>query len=207
LETQTLIGAQVYQPVADPLELRMLATRYGNPIYRCYDIETDEHLRHHRWQDQPDRRGEVVFVIRQPNGEILLHTKSQYNQDIYRLPSGGIHNDEAVEDALYREIAEETGQPVVLHRFLALLNCRFHLNGDSVSFASYVFYLESPTTELKGADPTEIAAFRTAPPEELAQVARALRSLNGKRRQWGYWRSLSHDLTYQFLLCPDEIFR
>jgi 8-oxo-dGTP diphosphatase len=206
LEIHTLFGAQVHLPVADPLEIRSLATRYGNPVYRCYDIETDEHLRQYRWQDPPDRRGEVVFAIRQPNGEILLHTKSQY-EEVYRLPSGGIHNDETVEDALYREIAEETGQPVTLPRFLGLLNCRFHLNGDSVSFASYVFYSESPTAELNGTDPAEIASFRTVPPDQLAQVTRSLRRLNGKRRQWGHWRSLCHDLVYQFLMCPDEIFR
>jgi hypothetical protein len=41
----------------------------------------------------------------------------------------------------------------------------------------------------------------------LAQVTRSLRRLNGKRRQWGHWRSLCHDLVYQFLMCPDEIFR
>ncbi|MEZ4833732.1 MAG: hypothetical protein R2873_17405 [Caldilineaceae bacterium] len=43
---------------------------------------------------------EVVFAIRQPNGKILLHTKPQYEERFYRLPSGGIRPFEPVEDAL-----------------------------------------------------------------------------------------------------------
>jgi 8-oxo-dGTP diphosphatase len=205
LETHLLVDAQVQLPVVDPLELRTLAARYGNPIYRCYDIEADDHLRRHRWKERPDRRGEVVFAIRQPNGEILLHTKPQYREEIYRLPTGGIHPDEGVEDALYREIAEETGQPVVLRRFLGLLNCRFHLKGKSVTFPSYIFYLESLTDELNGSDPCEIAAYQTVPPEQLTQVAWRLRCLKGKRQRWGYWRSLCHDLVYQYLTCPEVV--
>ena len=204
METHILAGVQTRLDTIDPVEVRALATRYGNPIYRCYDIETDEHLRQHRWRAVPDRRGEVVFAVRQPNGHILLHTKPQY-KGLYRLPSGGVRLNEGVEEALFREIAEETGQAAVPRRFLGVLNCRFHLDGENISFVSYVFYLESQSDRLNASDTREIAGYQMVPPEHLAHVARMLRRLNGVRRQWGYWRSLSHDLVYRYLSCPEEM--
>jgi 8-oxo-dGTP diphosphatase len=205
LETHTLFGVQAHCPAIDPAEVHTLSDRYGNPVYRRYDITADEHLARQRWRPIPDRRGEVIFAIRQPNGEILLHTKTQYNDMIYRLPTGGINPDEAVEDALFREIEEETGQAVALRRFLGVFDCRFHLNGDSVSFTSYIFYLESLTEKLNGSDTEEISGYQLVAPEQLGYVALALRGLRGKRRRWGYWRSLAHDLVYRYLTCPEAV--
>lgn len=214
METKTLIGARVRRANVDPgtrtcteidpVELRALSAKYGNPVYRCYDIEADEHLRRQRWRPVPDRRGEVVFAIRQPGGEILLHTKSHYEEQIYRLPSGGIHLDESVESALFREIAEETGQSVVVRRFVGLFRCRFHADGTTVYFCSYIFYLESQCDTLTGTASAEISGFRLVAPEQLATVALALRAIRGKRERWGYWRSLPHDLIYRYLTCPPE---
>jgi ADP-ribose pyrophosphatase YjhB (NUDIX family) len=205
LETHTLFGVQTQYPAIDTTEVSTLSARYGNPVYRTYDITADEHLARQRWRPIPDRRGEVVFAVRQPNGQILLHTKSQYNGIIYRLPTGGINPDEAVEDALFREIAEETGQAVAVRRFLGVFNCRFHLNGDTVAFPSYIFYLESLTTAVNGSDTEEISGYQLVASEELGYVALALRGLRGKRRRWGYWRSLAHDLVYRYLTCPEAV--
>ncbi|MCB0112782.1 MAG: NUDIX hydrolase [Caldilineaceae bacterium] len=184
-------------------EVRLLAERYGQPHCRTYDIVADAHLRQQRWRAAPDRRGEVVFAIRQPNGKILLHTKPQYEERFYRLPSGGIRPFEPVEDALLREVEEETGQIVSVRRFVGLFNCRFHRRGDTAMFASYIFYLESHTAELNATDTDEIAGYQFVAPEHLGHVALALRSLRGPRRRWGYWRSLAHDLVYRFLTCAE----
>ncbi len=200
METPSLIGVRADPLAVDPYEVQELSTRYGMPLYRRYDIKADDYMRRHRLCHVPDRRGEVVFAIRQPNGQILLHTKHQYEQAIYRLPSGGINHGEWVEEALYREIAEETGQPVFLRNFLGVLDCHFHYGGESMPFVSYVFYLESDTAQISGSDPIEIAAFRTVPPKQMSSVAHQLRALAGKRRCWGYWRSLAHDLVYERLI-------
>ncbi len=189
----------------DQSEILALATCYGQPVHRTYDIVADEHLRLQRWRAVPDRRGEVVFAIRQPNGKVLLHTKPQYEDRIYRLPSGGINLDEPVEDALLREVAEETGQWVTVQRFVGLYTCRFHRRGDVVSFTSYIFCLESHTAEFHATDTDEIAGYELVAPEHLGHVALALRSLRGRRRRWGYWRSLAHDLVYRYLTCPESL--
>jgi len=179
--------------------MRILTAKFGKPVHRRVTIETDDYLAAQRWRAVPDRRGEVIFVIRQPNGEILLHSKQRYEQPIYRLPTGGIDPSEAVEDALLREVEEETGQSVIIRRFLAILNCHFHRNGSSVPFTSYLFYLESRTCLLDPDVDDEAAEFRTVPVQRMGQVAANLRSLNGRRRGWGYWRSLAHDLVHDLL--------
>lgn len=199
MDTHSLIGIRTDLMAVDPYEVQDLAMRFGMPLYRRCDIDADDHLSRHRLCEVPDRRGEVVFAIRQPNGEILLHTKAQYQERIYRLPSGGINHGEYVEDALYREIAEETGQSVILRRFLGILDCHFHYRGASMPFTSYVFYLESQSARLHGSDPAEIAGFRTVPLDHLPTISQTLCTLTGKRRAWGYWRSLAHDLVYEGL--------
>ncbi len=192
-------------PQIDSSEVDALASQFGQPIWRRHFIETDAYLRAYRGQSDPDRRGEVVFAIRQHNGEILLHTKHRYETPIYRLPTGRIERGESVEDALYREVAEETGQKVELRRFLGMLDCHFVNQGTSVPFVSYIFYLESLSKELRPTDTEEIAGFRTVPPQELGAVAHSLRNLQSQRRTWGYWRSLAHDIVHRALDCGGQI--
>lgn len=192
-------GHSPVAPQIDQTELNELTGRYGQPLHRRYVIEADAYMRAYRGQRDPDRRGEVVFAIRQPNGEILLHTKHRYATPIYRLPTGGIEWDEPVEDALFREIAEETGQRVEAARFLGVLDCNFVCQGSCIPFVSYVFYLNSLSMALRPTDTVEVAGYRTAPASELGAVAQSLRALNVERRCWGYWRSLAHDLVHKAL--------
>jgi hypothetical protein len=41
--------------------------------------------------------------------------------------------------------------------------------------------------------------FRAISPHQLRQLAANLRNLVGKRRAWGEWRALAHDLVYETL--------
>lgn len=188
-------------PGIDQSEIESLASRFGQPLRRRYHIETDEYMRAYRGQASPDRRGEVVFAIRQPCGRILLHTKHRYEKPIYRLPTGRIELGESIEDALFREIAEETGQRVRLCRFLGILDCHFFSDNSAFPFVSYVFYLQSLSGELCPTDTDEIAGFRSVPVDELGSIAQVLRGLGSHRRCWGYWRSLSHDIVHNALTC------
>ena len=188
-------------PQIDQSEILALASKYGQPLCRRHCIETDAYMRSYRGQANPNRRGEVVFAIRQLNGEILLHTKHRYERPIYRLPTGRIERGESVESALFREIAEETGQEVQVCRFLGVLDCHFVDENSVIPFASYIFYLQSLSEAFSPSDTEEIAGFRTVPAQKLGAVAQELRSLDSFRRCWGHWRSLSHDLVYNALAC------
>lgn len=188
-------------PLIDQAEVQALASKYGQPLCRRHCIETDAYMRSYRWQADPYRRGEVVFAIRQLNGEILLHTKHRYERPIYRLPTGRIERGESVENALFREIAEETGQKVQVCRFLGVLDCHFVNEDTIIPFVSYIFYLQSLSKAFSPTDTDEIAGFRTVHAQELGVVAQELRRLDSFRRCWGYWRSLSHDLVHNALVC------
>ncbi len=78
---------------------------------RCgthYVLHADERLRIHRWRSDSDRRAEVVFAIQNPANLVWLHAKAHYPSHIFRLMSGGVQWHERIEDALFREIDEET---------------------------------------------------------------------------------------------------
>ncbi|MEZ4620818.1 MAG: NUDIX hydrolase [Caldilineaceae bacterium] len=177
---------------------------YGEPLRRTYQIEADEYIRAYRWRPDNDRRAEVVFVIQDASDKLLMHTKAHYAAHLSRLPSGGVELHERIYDALLREIAEETGldatgKDAVIQRFIGLIEYHFHYNGSTVKFASYIFHLRSFGTPPVIADPCEIHAFRAIRPSQLLQLTVDMRNMMGERRGWGQWRSLTHDLVYDYL--------
>ncbi len=114
-------GAQTVQqmrPMILAEEVECLVSQYGTPARRSYRVEADEYIYSYRWRKDSDRRAEVVFAIEDCDGGIWVHAKPHYPAHIFRLPSGGVQWDEAVQDALMREVAEETGLDVTVERFL-----------------------------------------------------------------------------------------
>lgn len=188
-----------YDPI-DEAELDRLAAAYGEPIRATPDVDGDEYIFFSRLNRTRDRRGEVVFAVERPGGRVLLHRKSWYGRDVYRLLSGGIGWNEAVDEALARELREETGLTLTTARLLGVLDCRIRYAGHTVPFVSYVFHL--PDASRNGSlhqDAGEIEQFREVPIAELPAVAENLRALPPPRTGWGRWRALAHDLVYQVL--------
>ena len=194
-----MLAESVARPMVHADEVEKLAARYGAPGRHCFRVEADEYIYSYRWSNDPDRRAEVVFAIEDPDEGIWVHAKPHYPAHIFRLPSGGIHLDEAVEDALLREVAEETGLNVSVERFLALVEYHFYHGDSTVTFASYVFHLRSGGGTPIFQDGEPISAFYGVPPWKLARIADDLRALNGDRRGWGQWRALAHDVVYEYL--------
>jgi hypothetical protein len=104
-------------PMISETEIQELTACYGQPVRRGHLLHADEYIRRYRWRTDSDRRAEVVFAIADPAGRILLHAKAHYPTHIYRILSGGIGWEEAVEEAMLREVAEETNLPVAVERF------------------------------------------------------------------------------------------
>jgi ADP-ribose pyrophosphatase YjhB (NUDIX family) len=181
-------------------EVAELTAQYGEPVHRSFTVEADDYIRAYRWRTDMDRRAEVIFVIQDAAGYIWVHAKAHYPAHIFRLPSGGVHWDERIEDALHREIDEETGLSVHLQRFIGLLEYQFIYEDSSVEFASYIFLLASEGGMPKAHSSEEIALFRAALPRDIAQIAVDLRHLLGARRGWGQWRALAHDVVYEQLI-------
>lgn len=180
-------------------EVADLAARFGVPQMRTYNILADDYIYSYRWRGSSDRRAEVVFAIQMPTGRIWLHAKMHYPAHIYRLPTGGIHKDELVEEALLREVEEETGLTVKIVRFLAMLEYRFWHGPSMVPFMSYVFQVSSASGIPVCRAGEDISEFRAVYPAELGRVATNLRNIGGERRAWGQWRAPAHEVVYQSL--------
>lgn len=170
-----------------------LSERYGPFPCRAHALSVGEEFFSFIDRSASKRDGEVVLVLRRPDGQVLLHTKPFYPPDTWRLPSGGIEHGESPEAAAQREIREETGLPAHPARLLGVLTYRFRCAGKTVRFASAVFLAETPAAEPAVQDTGErISGYRWVPPPELAQVARRLRRLAPEWRDWGHWRALAH---------------
>ena len=173
-------------------ELHALAARYGEPLRRTAECEMDETLFLTRFL-RSDRRGEVVLVIEQPNGRLLLHRKAHYGPDHFRLPTGGIQPDEAVDAAVHREALEETGLTVEIVRFLAVLDTTHYFGEVRLPFMSCLFHLRASASPAPAHD-GEVAEFGDCLPAELLAVAARLRAIPDPRGYWGRWRAIAHDL-------------
>jgi len=184
----------------DERELERLAVAYGRPEIRTIEIEGDEYLFSTRLHRSRDRRGEVVMAIERPGGCVLLHRKGWYEPGVYRLLSGGIDLDEAVETTLARELEEETGLSLDTTHFLGVLDCRIHYASHELSFVSYVFHLLQTGGVLQLPHTAEdISEFRDVPLADLPTVAEDLRHVPPPRTGWGHWRAIAHDFVYEML--------
>ena len=177
----------------DESEVTAIAALLGQPLRRQAACEIGEELFVTRFMRASDRRGEVVLAIERPNGRLLLHRKTHYGADHFRLPTGGVNLDEPVLDAVLRETAEETGLEVTVQRFLAVIEYTLRFDPIRLPFVSYVFHLGETGGQLS-LDGGEVASFAECGPDELPVVAATLRSIPGERGYWGRWRAIAHDV-------------
>ena len=137
--------------------------------------------------------GEVCMAIQRRNGRFLLQTKQNYPGSVMRLPSGGIHRGEKVDDALLREIWEETNLTVEVQRYVARIGYKC---GQSRSrFFTNLFLAREVSGVLQSNDPDEkISDWREALPDELPLYAEKLRTMTPSWRSWGIFRAASMDI-------------
>ena len=179
-------------------EVNELTQCYGVPLRRTYHIQADEYIRAYRWRPDIDRRAEVVFAIQEPNGKIWMHNKAHYPAHLCRLPSGGVGWRESIQEALFREVQEETGLTVQIGCFVGLLEYRFQHEGSVARFASYLFHLSAGNQRPVLPMDEEITAFHEIMPSQLLQLTVEMRNMMGDRRGWGIWRALAHDTMYEY---------
>lgn len=187
-------------PLVAATEVDTLAAAYGAPLRRLYLLPANDYLFYTRQEKMLDRRGEVGICLRRPNGNFLLHTKDLY-PGLYRLPTGGIHWHEGVEEAVHREMHEETGLALHNLRFLAVIGYEMHLHDYVLPFVTYLWYAEEAGGTLR-ADGVEVAGFSELPLSSFAWIARQLRATPAPRLAWGAWRAIAHDIAYELLTSP-----
>ncbi len=149
---------------------------------------------------QGDRQGEVVLILRRPNGDLLLHTKSFYPDGVYRLPSGGIKRGEAVVVAARRETKEETGFSLQELRPLGLLTCTLRDGRRRLFFHSWLVRGEVEGEPVLGDSEERITDFRWVSPDALVEIASELQALEQAWAGWGRLRALAHEQAARWLV-------
>ena len=163
--------------------LKDLEQRFGPTCYQHADLSISTEIMLgmvNKMKRKKPRRGEVVMVVPNEQGHIWLHTKSFYPQGAYRLMTGGLEPGEAPDEALRREVEEETGFKIKPKHCLAVITYSLSTKEVKLPFVSYVF----ATTPAKGQPhPTDsgeaIEHFQAVPAAALADTARQLRLLSG----------------------------
>jgi len=177
----------------DDQEITQLARVYGEPTRAKYEF-TPRAPTFCDWaRGLTRRRGEIVLVVPRGNGQVLLHTKPHYPEDVYRLPTGGIRQGEAADHAARREGHEEIGFRPQTLRLLGVLENIFWLDGEQVIYPSLVFQTEEFTRTPQPTDTEElISGFMNADVLELRVVAHYLSSLPAHWGEWGGFRAVAH---------------
>jgi 8-oxo-dGTP pyrophosphatase MutT (NUDIX family) len=185
-------------------EIAELAARYGEPrrvevlIRPFFDPV-----------QRPDRFAEVCMVIRRRNGKLPLSIKTFYPRGAYRLPTGGIHHGERIQDALRRETEEETGLETETKRFLAWITYRpVSAPLGPPLFHTFAFLLDEVGGRFHTADVEEqIEDWIEVEPRAIGDVADRLdriasapsKDIGGDWADWGRFRAIVHRVVHEEL--------
>ncbi len=171
---------------------------YSEDITITY--ERDSYFNKLRHAVSYDRRGEVVFCVIRPNGKVITVTCSEYPEDIYRIPTGGIGHHEDIVTAANRETYEELGLQADMVKFAGVLKIKFMNGSNFVMFYSYIFIMkETGGNLLKDATDDEVSEVREVSIEELFKVADKLNNINGKWHDWGRFRYVTTNAVARYL--------
>jgi 8-oxo-dGTP pyrophosphatase MutT (NUDIX family) len=140
------------------------------------------------------------MVLPRPTGKVLVMTKAFYPKGAWRLPSGGIHKKESPDEALDREMLEETGFAISVDRFLGKLDHILRCGDRRISFASHIYLMSATDEEPRCSDLDEqITGFREVSIVELHCIAHHLRNLPDRWGDWGRFRAIAHDFVVDML--------
>ena len=185
-----LLSLDEFTPLLNRTELSRLEREFpGFPVLHT-EFEISEPFNQYLLSKKA-RRGEVVFALQNPDLKILLHTKPQFPDGLYRLLTGGIDRDEPVLDALKREVYEETGFKTKGYKFKGIVAALLSCGHDIHPFLSYTFVVPV-NGEPHVMDKSEnISGFKWASRAELDRVYKQLIHLQ-QWPDWGLLRSLPH---------------
>jgi 8-oxo-dGTP pyrophosphatase MutT (NUDIX family) len=199
---ENILNRPLFKALIDVDELRLLEQEFGTFRIEAATVPMNDAEFHH-WYDavaiKRKRRGEVVLLIENNKGQILLHTKSFYPKGVYRIPTGGIHFGESVLAALEREMYEETGFNVLSKKLIALTLYQFTNSKSHVGFPSYLFRVKTTMTSPRPQDSGErITNFCWIDVSELEAVTDCLLNLNEAWNEWGKMRAVPHRLALEY---------
>lgn len=197
---------------AHQAEIANLSARFGEP--RRVTVELP--CTNFNPLNKKDRIGEVCMVVRRTDGRLITARKVFYPRGAYPLPTGGIMPGEPIEEALLREVFEETGLEVEVRRFLAVLTYYSRSTDPDCArpctFHTFAFLLDEVGGVLEVQDEHEqIEEFGLLYPRELPAMADTIErvaeavsealnaELDGHWRKWGIFRAAAQRVVFSAL--------
>jgi 8-oxo-dGTP pyrophosphatase MutT (NUDIX family) len=147
-----------------------------------------------------DRRGEVVFCVKRPNGKYILITCKEYPKGIFRVPTGGINYNEDIIEAVLRETKEELGLDVKIADFIGVLKIKFFYGETYSIFYSYMFLLDEMGGRLlEDATDEEISQVVEVDLDGFDKVLNELINIEQNWIDWGKFRYETTNAVYRYL--------
>jgi ADP-ribose pyrophosphatase YjhB (NUDIX family) len=153
-----------------------------------------------------------VFALIHDGERVLLARRR--DSGWWNLPGGGMERGETVDEALRREVAEETGLEVAVRRLLAFI--AYHAEDDEDApprMFTFAFLLDELGGTLGAADPAErLAGYREIDIPDLLSIADQLEHLPDSYsvdfgeswRDWGSFRAIVHRVVWRALSDPEN---
>lgn len=135
-------------------------------------------------------RGEEVAAVRKPG----------YPPGAYRLPSGGIHPEEAFLDGTVREAFEETGLRISVERYLLRVHAVFTLGTEDTGWTSHVMLARPLSGEIGPIDTHEVESARWIRWEDLLHSVNPI--LSGSGQGGLAYRARLQERAHQVLAAP-----
>lgn len=153
-----------------------LERRYGRPAVLAVEQPVAPHeLELVRGSLRRGRDCDLTVFAFAADGRLAVIRKPGYPPGAYRAPSGGARAGEPPEAAALREMDEELGVAVALHRYVLRVEARFSAPRGDAAWRTHVFTARAPAGPLQPRDRVEIAEARWCTPAELqGPVRRAL---------------------------------
>ncbi len=191
------LQSTLHQDQLLPEELNQFRQHFGEfPIYYAvldYGKDQFEHWRYIRTYKK-NRRGEIAIDVRNRYDETLLHTKTFYPDNCYRILTGGVEADEPVLEGLERELLEETGLKIDECFLSAVVLYEFRYKNETLSFSSYLFHVTvNKDIPIVQDESERINGFRWADAAQFEVATRHLENLQPERwHDWGRMRAVLH---------------
>lgn len=186
-----------FQKLLNAEELKQLQDQ--NPDYPIYFLNINFGKHHFSYfNNKTDRRGEVVVLLENLQHRVLLHTKPQFPNGVYRLVSGGIEKNEPLYSGLAREVFEETGFHFTQSQFVGLILYKFIHGQQTMPFISYLFQINGIDKDPVIQDKTEnISGFKWIKRDELYNTFQQLLDVPQDWKDWGTFRAVPHKIFYE----------